>query len=751
MVTVYQRKLLVFFILSTLAILALSCSDDDNIVNNSNHAPAKPTIDAPSGSPTHNSSNVSITPVLRWKCSDSDEDKLTYNVYFGRTSTPPLVSSNQSTTSFRPDALDFSKRYYWKIIAKDEHGATTTSDTWYFTTKSDPVETISQPSRPTGPDNGSVNQILGFSTGGSSSSLGHSIEYRFDWNDGSYSSWTSSASVSHSWSLAGTYSVKVQARCRTHQSRMSSWSGAKIIVIGEPDSPVLAVSPNHLDFLDTHTSLTYGITNTGTGTLTWSIPDNRSWISVSPTSGSTTSETDQITVTVDRGSMAVGTHTGAVSISSDGGPSAVTISMEVPPDPCNIVVTNPTSSSVWTKGTTQTIRWSSSGASSHVKIEFMSCIGWLTLASSTPNDGSFSWAVDNRGNEACLGHKIRIVDIGDNICRGESGEFTIRVPEECDIDVAQPTAGSFWTKGETHTIQWDRPGDCGTHVSIELYKGGSRIGTISTSTPNDGSRSWTVDDYSHGTGTNYRVKATDLSTGKYDYSADFIINVPEPCSITVTSPSASAVWYTGENRTIEWSHPGGCGSSVQIELYKSGPYGEVIVSSTSNDGSRSWIVDVPGSGSDNDYRIKVTDLSTGAYDYSDSFRIWDIEYGSTYLTGNAFLTIPDNGGSANRACVSLATDVPGTNAQIDSVRFEYAINHTYVGDLVVYLETGSTRHILWDREGGSGINIVETVVLDDWKDFSADRTWNWCAADFASGDEGQLAFWKMTVYWRRSL
>ena len=96
--------------------------------------------------------------------------------------------------------------------------------------------TVSTPSTPTGPSSGEVGQSLTFSTGGASCSWGHPVEYRFDWNDGTYSSWSSSSTASKVWSSPGTYEVRAQARCASDHSVVSGWSSAKTVVI-EPAMP----------------------------------------------------------------------------------------------------------------------------------------------------------------------------------------------------------------------------------------------------------------------------------------------------------------------------------------------------------------------------------------------------------------------------------------------------------------------------------------------------------------------------------
>ena len=91
-------------------------------------------------------------------------------------------------------------------------------------------ETVSTPNIPTGPSSGKVGQNLTFSTGGSTSNLGHSVEYQFDWGDGTQSGWGSSTH-SHSYSGSGTKYVKARARCQTHTSIVSGWSGTKSVSI----------------------------------------------------------------------------------------------------------------------------------------------------------------------------------------------------------------------------------------------------------------------------------------------------------------------------------------------------------------------------------------------------------------------------------------------------------------------------------------------------------------------------------------
>ena len=117
-----------------------------------NYAPNPPG----SPNPTNGSTNVDINANLGWTCTDPDNDPITYDVYFGNISTPPLVSSGQTSTSYDPGTMNYETVYYWKIIAKDDQGATTSGPVWHFTTVDAPNNPPNAPSNPN-PANGATN------------------------------------------------------------------------------------------------------------------------------------------------------------------------------------------------------------------------------------------------------------------------------------------------------------------------------------------------------------------------------------------------------------------------------------------------------------------------------------------------------------------------------------------------------------------------------------------------------------------
>ncbi|MCX6671862.1 MAG: hypothetical protein NTX92_08090 [Euryarchaeota archaeon] len=125
------------------------------IICAANQAPNVPNNPSPSNS----SIAVPVNADLSWTCSDPDGDPLTYDVYFGTSSSPPKIASNISTTMYDPGAMTPGTLFYWKIVAWDIYSTSTASPVWHFQTNSLP----NQPSNPT-PSNGStgisINAVL---------------------------------------------------------------------------------------------------------------------------------------------------------------------------------------------------------------------------------------------------------------------------------------------------------------------------------------------------------------------------------------------------------------------------------------------------------------------------------------------------------------------------------------------------------------------------------------------------------------
>jgi fibronectin type 3 domain-containing protein len=183
-------------------------------------------------SPSDGATGISTTLTMSWSsCTNTDS----YDIYFGTSSNPPYVS-NTTSTSYSLSGLTLGETYHWKIIAKSNCGSSAAGSVWSFTTSS---ETVSTPAILSGPSQGIIGSSYTYETGGSASSLSHPVQYFFDWGGGTNSDWlpVGQTSASKSWTSAGTYNVKVQARCSTHTSVVSNWSGTLKVTINYPAAP----------------------------------------------------------------------------------------------------------------------------------------------------------------------------------------------------------------------------------------------------------------------------------------------------------------------------------------------------------------------------------------------------------------------------------------------------------------------------------------------------------------------------------
>ena len=234
------RKPGILVVLILMALMVVSCGGDDpaapeNDDPPANRAPGVPTIDTAAGTPADGAVDVPTSVTLNWKCTDPDNDVLSYTVHFGPTDTPEVVSTDQAGTSYGPIAMVNENTFHWKIVAKDPDGETTSSPVWSFATVAEGVEVVSVPGTPTGSATGETGESLLFSATGSVSSEGHAVEYQFSWGDGGDNSdFMNGTDAAHSWAAAGTYDVTARARCVTHPEILSAWSAAFTVTVTDP-------------------------------------------------------------------------------------------------------------------------------------------------------------------------------------------------------------------------------------------------------------------------------------------------------------------------------------------------------------------------------------------------------------------------------------------------------------------------------------------------------------------------------------
>jgi len=229
-----------------------------------NIPPEEPSEPSPSDSAT----DVPIDANLSWISGDGNiADVVTYDVYFGTSETPSLVSSGQSEQTYDPGPLSYNTKYYWKIVAKDLRGAVTEGLTWNFTTEEKankpPVASFTYT-----PEVPLVEQTITFDASSSYDPDGTIVKYEWDFGDGTEKQ--IGMSLIHSYSTADNYMVTLTV---TDDDGLTSATAQEIAVsqaYSLADDLVFDFSETQFHFVDPLESwfvFKFKVTNVGTKNL----------------------------------------------------------------------------------------------------------------------------------------------------------------------------------------------------------------------------------------------------------------------------------------------------------------------------------------------------------------------------------------------------------------------------------------------------------------------------------------------------
>ena len=251
-----------------------------------------------------------------------------------------------------------------------------------------------------------------------------------------------------------------------------------------------------------------------------------------------------------------------------------------------IIVTSPTSVSSVIDGHPCEIAWTWTGEISNVAIELYttSDIFAGTITSNTPNTGSYDWTVDTGG----YGYKVKVFDADNPSVYNYSEPFNIVM---IWLIVTSPsTIGDTWNAGSSHQISWDSYGT-GGNVTIELYKGGTPVSTISDKTYSSDWGSyydWSIPSDTT-SGADYKIRVTSITDPILSNYSSFFTIVRQPY-INVTSPHSGDRWEPGTMHSITWD----CfdaGETVAITLYDDWHMQQsTIAHNEANDGVFEWSI-----------------------------------------------------------------------------------------------------------------------------------------------------------------
>jgi RHS repeat-associated protein len=267
-----------------------------------------------------------------------------------------------------------------------------------------------------------------------------------------------------------------------------------------------------------------------------------------------------------------------------------------------IKVVSPNGGESWEVASLHNITWTSGGVVGNVKIDYSTNNGstWISIITSTANDGSYAWSVPNTLSTTC---RVRVSELDGSPSDVSNASFSIT--ETPTVVITFPNGGEqfevgsrqviTWTGGETAVI-----GEADAVTLEYTADNGVTWNPIVSSYTGSKNYTWTVPD-NVSSGCRVRVRVSKYKNGidgiyssesnESDVSDD-VFSIVDPTGLTVTSPNGDEIIPPGKNFTIRWIS----GSAVDIKNVKleyspdNGTTYFPIADRIPNTGSYEWLV-----------------------------------------------------------------------------------------------------------------------------------------------------------------
>ncbi|MEO0051364.1 MAG: YncE family protein [candidate division WOR-3 bacterium] len=449
---------------------------------------------------------------LSWSGGDPDPgDTVFYDIYLGTTTPPPLLIQNHNQTSYTPHRLKYDSTYYWRIVARDQRGATVSGPIWQFRTFPPIVviqpndttrwrvtsqQTIRWTGGPTVTDSkrsgktahrlntlntsGADSTIIYYSTNGGTTWLRHGRATQ----SGSYT-WTvpsppsTNARVQVRMFISGDTSLGNSPRYEVYDRNKPS-----PITVTSPDSTAEWRIGNSYDIIWTGGTL-LGMDST---VLSYSTNNGTTWQRIGAT---TRPSSYRWTVPGPATQQAkIRIRAFCLDSSTTGYSATFKIVEGLPP----ITITQPNSATRWREGSAQSILWTGGPSTPDSVVVFYSTNDggtWVRHGRAT-TPGSYSWNVPGPATD------LARVTVRAHV----AGESTVAISARyviydslppSPITVTSPAAGARWIVGTTHEITWTGGTFAGMESTVIYYStdGGTSWNRQGVTTQ-AGSYTWTV-------------------------------------------------------------------------------------------------------------------------------------------------------------------------------------------------------------------------------------------------------------------
>jgi hypothetical protein len=181
------------------------------------------------GSPTPANGSTGQPTSLSWSIpiNDPDGDTFSWSIQCSNGQSSNGAGATNGTKSLSISGLAYFTTYKVWVNATDPSGSGLYTRKWYtFTTQQQGNTPPGQPDQPSGPTYAEVNQNCTY-TSKAADPDGDTLYYRWDWGDGTTSSWlgpfasNATVSASHTWTTVGTYDITVKVKDAAAESAVS--------------------------------------------------------------------------------------------------------------------------------------------------------------------------------------------------------------------------------------------------------------------------------------------------------------------------------------------------------------------------------------------------------------------------------------------------------------------------------------------------------------------------------------------------
>jgi hypothetical protein len=223
-----------------------------------------------------------------------------------------------------------------------------------------------------------------------------------------------------------------------------------------------------------------------------------------------------------------------------------------------ITVTSPNGGENWEPGNSHSITWSSSNLpGSNVGIQlYRSGVYITSISSSTTDDGSYTWSISSSLAEHD-DYQVMIYSTSESSISDYSDNYFTIESATPSITVTSPNGYEDWETGTSHSITWNSANLSGNYVGIQLYRSGSYVSSISSSTTDDGSYTWSISS-SQTESDYYQVKIYSTSESSISDYSDNYFTIEEPTSSSCNTPTnLQTTNITTTSAVLDWGSVSG--------------------------------------------------------------------------------------------------------------------------------------------------------------------------------------------------